>query len=56
MLGIDLVIPGYFIFDKNMDKIRGIVLTTDMNHIGALPYVLKQLNATCFRHAYIGAA
>ena len=49
MPGVDLVIPDVTYLKENLSRIKGIIITHGHeDHIGSLPYILKEISAPVF--------
>ncbi len=53
MLGVDIVIPAMDYIRENRDKVQGIIIThAHEDHIGALPYLLKEIRLPVYGTAF----
>ncbi len=53
MLGVDIVIPAMDYIRENRDKVHGIIVThAHEDHIGALPYLLKEIRLPVYGTAF----
>lgn len=55
MFGVDLVVPDFSYIKQNVAKLRGVLISHGHeDHIGALPFLLKEINTTVYATKLVG--